>query len=291
MTNPKVWYTGLNNFKKLTLDSNKFETELIDQDFEYDRPLDVIIADNLKGLSNHFDVLYSGGSDSELVLRSLIKHNIPVTAITLKLTIDDCIFNTHDLYYAEKFCRENNIKQVFYSLDVNEFFNSGKVEEYLLPYRIVQPHVSTHFWLLEKCHNFSIMGGDWPWVQQHKRPHVLSPFKIDYSSYELFLKDRGLSGIGNMLSYSQELAYGLSKRQMECQNLTEVHLIKHKMYSVLEPRLRSYGWEKLPSRILDLNKYQYNLISKAGIITNTIKWGEKYKKLIDTEVDSNDRYM
>lgn len=290
MTSPKVWYTGLNNFKKHTLDSNKFETELIDQDFESDRPLDVMITDSLKGLSNHFDVLYSGGTDSELVLKSLLKHNIPVTAITLKLTIDDCIINTHDLYYAEKFCRENSVKQVIHTLDVNDFFNSGKHEEYLLPYNITQPHVSTHFWLLEQCHNFSLMGGDWPWVQQHKTPNVLSPIRLDYSCYELFLQDRNLSGIGNMLSYSYELAYGLSKRQMRYPNINGVHLVKQKMYGDLEPRFRSYGWERLPQQVFNSNKYYVGLVTKIGIISNSIRWGEKYKELINSEAYTNDKY-
>lgn len=289
------WYTGLNNFKKHTLESNSFNLEIIDQDFEQGRPLDIIICDNLKNLNNHFEVLYSGGIDSEFVLYSLVKNKIPVTAVTMIIKVKDCIVNTHDLYYAEKFCRQNNIKQVFHTLEVEDFFKSGRYETYLIPYSITEPHVATHLWLIEKSTDFTIIGGDWPWVQCHIENKKLSPFKLNYSSYERFMTDKNIQGIGNMLSYSYELAYSLSKMQMLSPfnvrgSFAEINLLKQEMFPMLETRFKSYGWENLSQRILDLNSYKIYLLQKIGPIKNTITWGDKYKTLINSDVNTHDQF-
>lgn len=290
------WATGLNNFKIHTLMDSSFNTQLIDQDFERDRPLDVIIYDSLKYYSNTFQVLYSGGLDSELIMKSLLKHRVNITAITLIIKVDDLIVNTHDLYYAEKFCRENNVEQTFYTLNANDFYYSGEYESYLIPYSIVQPHVASHFWLIEKCSEYALIGGDWPWIQCDKTPHLISPYKIDYSSYERFMVDKKIEGCGNALSCSFELAYTLSKIQMNSSHNTmgkfnEINRLKINMYGLdLEPRTKSYGWEGIPDRLFNIYDYRMNLLKKIGIISNSISWGDKYKSLINSTVTTNDTF-
>ena len=289
------WYTGLNNFKKHTLESNSFNLEIIDQDFEQGRPLDIIICDNLKNLNNHFEVLYSGGIDSEFVLYSLVKNKIPVTAVTMIIKVKDCIVNTHDLYYAEKFCRQNNIKQVFHTLEVEDFFKSGEYENYLTPYQIIQPHVATHFWLIEKCSSFPIIGGDWPWVQCHLEHKKLSPFKLDYACYERFMSDKNIQGIGNMLSYSYEIAYTLSEKQMlspfnKMGSFDEINILKQNLFPLLESRTKSYGWERFSRGIFNITQYHLELIKKVGFIKNSITWGNKYKTLINSNTYTHDKF-
>jgi len=290
------WHTGLNDFKRHTLTGSNFNTHIIDQEFEPNRPLDVIIYDSLRGFSKTFQVLYSGGLDSELIMKSLLKHRVNVTAVTLIITVDDLIINTHDLYYAEKFCRENNVQQTFYTLNANEFYPSGEYESYLTPYNIVQPHVASHFWLIEKCSEYALIGGDWPWIQCDKTPRLISPYKIDYSSYERFMKDKKIEGCGNALSCSFELAYNLSKNQLNSSFNTlgkfiEINRLKIDMFKLdLEPRIKSYGWEGIPDRFFNIYEYRMNLLKKIGIINNSISWGDKYKALINSTVTSNDTF-
>ena len=157
--------------------------------------------------TKYVEVLYSGGLDSELVLMSCLRKNIPVKAITLLIRINGMILNTHDLYYAEKFCREHDVPHTILELDAVEFFQSGKFYDYLTPYYISEPHIATHMWLIEQCSHFPIIGGDWPWVQTHKIDKILSPFKLEFSSYERFMQDKGIYGIGNMISHSLESSY------------------------------------------------------------------------------------
>ena len=78
------WSTGLNGYKKHILDRNYFTTELIECQFEPGRSLDDIFYDHLVDRPNSpVELLYSGGSDSELVLMSLMKNKIPFEVMTM----------------------------------------------------------------------------------------------------------------------------------------------------------------------------------------------------------------
>ncbi len=282
MENVIEWNVGLNDFKKCTLElgshSHKFTTELLDNPFEYGRDITDIFNDHLSNRQTKYvEVLYSGGLDSELVLLSCIKNSIPVIAMTLVIKIEGLIINTHDLYYAEKFCREHNIIHKLVELDADNFFQNGKHLPYLTPYYITEPHVATHLWLIEQCGYFPIIGGDWPWPHTHIPQKVLSPFRLEFSSYERFMTDKGINGIGNMISYSLESSY----------KLIEIHLNNHipgetisnfksRMYQVmypeLKPRLKSHGWEQHKTKSFNLIHYKIELIKQLKPTAPFIKW-------------------
>ena len=78
------WSTGLNGYKKHSLDHNDFTTELTECKFEPGRNIDDIFLDHLVDRpSSPVELLYSGGLDSELVLMSLLRNKIPVEAMTM----------------------------------------------------------------------------------------------------------------------------------------------------------------------------------------------------------------
>jgi len=291
MSNILQWSTGLNGYKKHTLDNNHFTTELTECQFEPGRNLDDIFYDHLVNRPNSpIELLYSGGLDSELVLMSLLKNKIPVEAMTMVITIKGAILNVVDLYYSEKFCRENNVKQNLFYFDAVDFYGSGKYLEYVLPFKITEPHVASHFWLIEQCHNYPIIGGDWPWLQAKKK--VLSPFKLAFSSYERFMELTGISGIGNMISHSFESSYyfieqHLKEHETDNDKFHTVPFLKHKMYGIKEPRIKSYGWEDCPVQLFNINQYKFELLKQLGIIKSTIEWGDKIKLLIDSTEKSN----
>lgn len=300
MSNIIEWNVGLNDYKKCTLElgnpANIFTTELSDVPFESGRSITDIFNDHLSNRQTKYvEVLYSGGLDSELVLLSCIKNNIPVIAITVVIKVDGLIINTHDLYYAEKFCRENNITHKLIELNANGFFESGKYLDYLTPYYIIEPHVATHLWLLEQCEYFPILGGDWPWVHTNIENKMLSPFRLEYSSYERFMSDKGIHGIGNMIGYSLESS---------CK-LIQIHLDNHidgesvsnfksrmyqKIYPELSPRLRSYGWEHHKTNTFNIIKYKLELLKKVGIPIHHIKWNNTIKTLLNTSLNENDKF-
>lgn len=279
------WSTGLYGYKKHTLHDKHFTTELTESQFELGRTIDDIFYDHLIDRPNSpVELLYSGGLDSELVLMSLLKNKIPVEVMTMVIQVKGITLNVIDLYYSEKFCREHNIKQNLFYLDAEELFASGKYLDYLLPYSITEPHVASHFWLIEQCHNYPILGGDWPWFQKHK--NLLSPFKLAYSSYELYMRDKGITGIGNMLSHSFESSCKFIELH-DCYDNDIVPILKQNMYGMSSPRLRSYGWEQCPISLFNINKYKLELLKTIGMIGSEIVWGDMIAKMINSTTNSN----
>ena len=287
------WSTGLNDYKKHSLHDNDFTTILTECEFEKGRDIDAIFLDHLVDRPNSsVELLYSGGLDSELVLMSLLRNKIPVEAMTMVIMIKGAILNVVDLYYSEKFCRENNVKQNLFYFDAIDFFESGKYLDYALPLRITEPHVPSHMWLIEQCHNYPIIGGDWPWVQAHKENKVLSPFKLSFCSFERFMQSKGIPGIGNMISHSFESSYYFIEKHLREYELGNdsfhtVPFLKYKMYGTKEPRIKSYGWEDCPKELLNINKYKVELLKQIGIPKSKIEWGDQIKSLINSTENSN----
>lgn len=289
------WSTGLNGYKKHTLLDNHFTTELTECQFESGRSVDSIFNDHLVDRpSSPVELLYSGGLDSELVLMSLLRNNIPVEAMTMVITIKGAILNVVDLYYSEKFCRENNVKQNLFYFDAIDFYESGRYLDYALPLKIIEPHVPSHMWLIEQCHNYPIIGGDWPWLQVEKK--VLSPFKLAFSSYERFMSSKNIPGIGNMISHSFESSYHFIEQHLKAHDgmnnsFHTVPFLKYKMYDTQEPRIKSYGWEDCPPALFSINKYKIELLKKLGAPKSNIVWGEQVSTLIGSTVNSNSLFI
>ena len=300
MENIIEWNVGLNGFKKCTLelgeDSHRFTTELLDVPYENNRNITDIFNDHLSiRQTKYVEVLYSGGLDSELVLLSCIKNNIPVIAITLIIKIDGMITNTHDLYYAEKFCRNNNINHKLIELDADKFFENGDHLTYLTPYYIIEPHISTHLWLIEQCSYFPVIGGDWPWAQTHIENKVLSPFRLEFASYERFMLDKGINGIGNMISYSLDSSVKLMQIHLDNHvNGETISSFKSRMYQTmypeLETRLKSYGWEQHKTQTFNLSIYRMDLFQNLKPTFHKIKWNNTIKTLLNTPLNENDKF-
>jgi hypothetical protein len=206
------------------------------------------------------------------------------------IRVKGMVINTHDLYYADKFCREHGIEQKIIELDATIFFDNGKHIEYLTPYYITEPHIATHFWLLEQCSHFPVIGGDWPWIQMHKTEKRLSPFKLEFSSYEKFMNDKGMHGIGNMISYSLESSCKMMELHMDSyQGKEEISLFKWRMYHnikpEIEPRIKAHGWER--SRFLgtSLLTHKEELVNRLKPTEFHIKWGQTISNLIGSSTN------
>ena len=202
-----TWEDGIDSYKSHTLEIGEsdhlYTLELKDVEFSETKNFSDILYDCIKNkYTKRVEVLYSGGLDSELVLRACLANKIPTVAVTMKLYIDNVIINSHDLYYSEKFCRENNVTQKFVEFHGRSFYENGDHFKYLKPYYVVSPHVASHFWLIEQCEHFPIMAGDYSWPQQTP---ILSPHRLAFNSYSKFMEDNNITGVGNMLNHSLEL--------------------------------------------------------------------------------------
>jgi len=199
------WSSGLDNYRNHTVeflaDKTIFTTELLEVPRQFNTISDAFNA-HLDGVNLPVEVLYSGGLDSECVLLHCLRNSIPVVAVTMRLLVLGRPINVHDLYYAERFCREHSIKHRIIDLDVDKFFNNGDHIPLVEPYRFTRFTAGAMLWLIKQCESFPVIGGDWTWPQVNMGRPIYSPHRYDYSAMELFMADNGIQGIGNMLSHS-----------------------------------------------------------------------------------------
>lgn len=302
MDTNNIWFSGIGEFYKHTHNyynsthSATYHCEIRDQEIT-SKNITEAFYKNLGDYRGTCELLYSGGLDSELVLKFLITQKIPTSVITLRLIKNGYPINIVDLYYSEKFCRENHLKQYFFDLDIEKFFNNFQYLNYLKIYKINQFHVASHFWLIEKCHTYPILGGDypWPWITKP----LLSPFKYDYQCYDLYMKEKSINGIGNMLGNSiDSVSILLNAHKDNFFNNFNGHalvpVLKQKIYNSLglgkfELRTRSYGWDNLPSYIFNHEKHK--IISYILPETkNSISWGNIIGNIIGSTTNYNDLF-
>jgi len=307
MTDTTIWYSGKNNYKKLTFtegyDNNchSFNTELIDVDSINSTDIHKIFSMHLDERRNRtVEILYSGGYDSELVLFSCLVNKIPCRAITMRVLINGILTNTHDIYYAEKFCRMNKVEQKFIDLDAGTFFNSDQYINYLKPYKIVKPHVAAHFWMIEQCTEYPVMCGgyNWPWADLP----IISPFRHYYSMYDVFMKDHNIDGIGNMLSHSNDANLLQIKMHRSLYNTKQAHaakiydlpifrkqLLEELGYSNAELRLRSFTFDNVPGTSPITREEK--LRGMFGDTTSSITWNKMMADIIGSDCPGyNDRF-
>lgn len=100
-------------------------------------------------------VLFSGGIDSEVALRSFYEAGIPVTAAILKFKGG---LNAHDTAWARVTCDELKIPVKTYELDLLSFWNSSEALKYADETQCVSPQFLTTMWLLDQCEGYCVLG-------------------------------------------------------------------------------------------------------------------------------------
>lgn len=299
-----IWHTGKQDYRKLTLEFsvtpntqwpgygdyfNLFTMELQEHPLIPFNNVNEAFAYNLEGANLPVEVLYSGGIDSECVLVSCLMNNIPAVAITMRMMFRGSPINTHDLYYAEKFCRERNIPQTFIDLDIEKFFVNGDHKKYLEPYYIRLNNVATHMWLLEQCDRFPIIGGDYTWPLLDVETRQYSPHRNEFQYYDVFMKDNGITGVGSMINHSLESNWFFIKTHVDLHtedpdniggDLLRIKTLKARLmerlgFGKLEARHKSYGWEMLDHfKWFDVTVYNREYFEKNNYTENAIVWGD-----------------
>jgi len=119
---------------------------------------------------------------------------------------------------------------------------------------------------------------------------------LEFSSYERFMQDRGILGIGNMVSYSLESScrmIGIHATHFVRGQL-DLDPFKHKMYTTvepsIEPRLKSYGWENSKRTNVSMDEVKIELLKKLKPTTHSIKWGNVISTLLDTPLHESSTF-
>lgn len=288
----KIWYSGLDNYRKHTLTDESFTVELLDVPLRGLNTVNEAFAAHLEGANLPVEVLYSGGLDSEVVLMSCIMNKIPTVAVTMRLMFRGAPFNISDIYYAEKFCREHQIKQVVYDLDVEQFYNNGDHVQYLENYNIQLFVVPTLYWLIEKCHSFPVIGGDYLWPLSNIGELTYSPYRKDYNTYDLFMQEKGIPGIGNMISHSLDSNILFIKEHLKHypKEKFKIDMMYELGFENLEYRHRSHGWELIKNLDYDWEKVGFDAFYRLPKYKNIVHWNQALADVIGGTPGYNDNF-
>lgn len=275
---------------------NHFMLEVLDVEERPFNNIHEIFADHLTNAYLPVEVLYSGGLDSECIISSCLKQNIPVIAITLKLLLNNCPLNIVDLYYSEKFCRENNVKQVIVDLHIDKFVESGDYIPYMERYQIENLGIVALHWLIEQCHSFPVIGGDYTWPLLNVGKLQFSPKSYNINTCELLMRDRGIPGISNFIGHSIESNNWFLREHVSVYNSQQsldnikIKMFKNLGFGELEPRIKSNGWELLygQKQYLNITKTKNDFSSLCSSTKSTIKWGNNLANLIGGFSGEND---
>lgn len=101
------------------------------------------------------DVLFSGGSDSEIVLRSFYELGVDFNVHIMRY---DDYLNAHDWSYAYVICQNLNIKPIFHDLNLLKFWGSSQFHDFAQQSKCVSPQLVTHMWLMNRMDNLPVMG-------------------------------------------------------------------------------------------------------------------------------------
>jgi hypothetical protein len=112
-----------------------------------------LIYENRQGLP--IDVMFSGGSDSELVLRSFLELGVDFRVHIMRY---DDYLNAHDWSYAYVICQNLNIKPVFHDLNLLDFWKSSEFYDYVEDSKCVTPQLISHMWLMNRLDGLGVMG-------------------------------------------------------------------------------------------------------------------------------------
>lgn len=300
----KVWYTGHNDYRKLTVDegsTNTFTMELRDVETVTYNTVQEAYTEHLKSALLPVEVLYSGGLDSESAIVGCLQNNIPVVAVSMRLLFRGNPINVHDLYYSEKFCRNHGVKQYHFDLNLDSFFGNGDHTKYMEPYNLFEPNTPTQMWLVEQCHSFPIIGGDYTWPQEK----LYSPHRYEFAMFDVFMREQSIPGIGNMISHSLESNMFFIKEHLSLRKKHSINgdylaigqfklqLLENLGFGKLEARHRSDGWEFVKRSNLWLDTIQPVINSSVTKYKNTksiIKWNMSLGNLLEIGPGSNDNY-
>ena len=113
-----------------------------------------LVEDQSKSLGLPIDIMYSGGTESEMMLRSFTEQGINVRVNILRFKDKR---NYHDIKSAEKFCSNHGITPYYHDLDILKFWE-GLAYEYAERTRCTSPQLLSTMWLMDQLDGLPCLG-------------------------------------------------------------------------------------------------------------------------------------
>jgi hypothetical protein len=161
------WYLDDSMFEARTSDLQKFRFEL----GKVGRPLRAWSQELRLAMSQLIDehgtklaLFYSGGSDSEVILRTLLDLGVKPDIYTIKFSKNE---NEHETMYADQMCQAHGLKQTVFVHDMTKFLE-GTAQQLAEVFQCSQLAYLTVLEYVRKVDYPVIMGGE-VYLQKHQR--------------------------------------------------------------------------------------------------------------------------
>lgn len=227
-------------------------------------------------------LLFSGGLDSEYMIRIFEKAKIPFNVAII--TYGN--YNHHDTKFAFDFCQSRNIKPTVVDIDIEKFIQGGKIYEIAHTAKCCAYQMPSVMHGITKLDGTIIMANGEPYVKKYDDSWRWQETE-KVNSYMNWYNINNIDGTPDFLRYTPEMTLSFLenptiKEIVENDNLGKLstRTSKHKLYSKefsFMPRPKFTGWEEL-----EKTKY-YNLIQEEfNKLKNTYngKFEIEYKQLI-----------
>lgn len=176
----KFGYDSCNYFQHRKSSDQKFTAEYgpVEARVENWRQANILAAQNiLKNFSSKRIVIcLSGGTDSEVCVRSFAKLNASFDVAVMKFRND---VNSSDVNSALQICRELEIQPKIFEIDILKFWESREFFDIIDPIRCVSPIIAAQLWLALQVDGVPIIAQGEP----HFKKEVPANYVAGESSY------------------------------------------------------------------------------------------------------------
>ena len=232
---------------------------------------------------------FSGGIDSEAMVRSFLEARVPFTAAILRFARGR---NEHDIAWAQRFCARYNVPFKLVDLDIEKFFESGLALDYAIATQCVSPELLATMWLIDQLDGYVVLGSGECYLVRVEQPGFVpgkTPYNLNagwylheketVAAWYKFYQARNREGAPGFFQYTPEQIYSFLWDGY-VQRLT-ANLIPGKMGSLtskssiyrqhwdLEPRKKYTGYEKLAGLTYDLRCFLKNTLPGIAGVQRT----------------------
>jgi len=221
---------------------------------------------------------FSGGVDSEVMVRIFMEEKLPFKITILKFEND---LNFHDVSFAISYCEEHGLDYDLLYLDIEAFFKSNEILEIADRTKCVSPQICTHIWLLEQMDELPVFGCGEGCVIGVVPDEFASVAPTGWKLYESekqlamyrYCLQTGKSAIPGFFRYTPALLYTFMDNQIVRDMVAgkrpgelSTQVSKCKIYQSFFPNIRTrpkfHGFEQVADQEQNLREFLINRMPK-----------------------------
>lgn len=176
-------------------------------------------------------VLFSGGVDSEVALRSFVEQGLPVKVAIARFAND---LNIHDISYAVIVCEKLKVPYYFFELNLLEFWSTEAIRFAERTY-CTSPQLLTTMWLADQVPGYPVLGsGECLFVKRTPEGYIPGVSPYEESPWDLWEKEKIASWYRHFMVNERNACPGFFQYTPE---LMLSYLLDPYVYALIESKI------------------------------------------------------